>query len=79
MIRTVNDNLTGTEKTCSERFTRHGYVDIHCHCLPAVDDGPATTHEALALCHALVGDGITDVLGRFATEITEEEAFLGLI
>ena len=71
MIRLVNGNLTETEKSGPERFSRHWYVDIHCHCLPAIDDGPATRPEALALCQALVDDGITTAiatphqLGRF--------------
>jgi protein-tyrosine phosphatase len=47
------------------------FVDIHCHCLPGLDDGPANITEALALCRALVEDGIKEVvatphqLGRF--------------
>jgi protein-tyrosine phosphatase len=46
-------------------------VDIHCHCLPGIDDGPGSMDEALALCSALVKDGITSVvatphqLGRY--------------
>ena len=28
-------------------------VDIHCHILPGIDDGPATLDESLALCRAL--------------------------
>jgi protein-tyrosine phosphatase len=35
-----------------------GRVDIHCHCLPGLDDGPATMSEALGLCRNLVADGI---------------------
>ncbi|MFQ6036450.1 MAG: tyrosine-protein phosphatase [Sedimentisphaerales bacterium] len=48
------------------------FVDIHCHCLPGIDDGPATKAEALALCRALVDDGVTTAiatphqLGRFS-------------
>jgi protein-tyrosine phosphatase len=34
-------------------------VDVHCHCLPGVDDGPTTLDGALDLCEALVDDGIT--------------------
>lgn len=46
-------------------------VDIHCHCLPGMDDGPANMVETLALCRDLEADGITAVvatphqLGRF--------------
>ena len=72
MIGSVNDNLAETERTLAERFDRRQYVDIHCHCLPAVDDGPATRVEALALCRGLVDDCVTEViatphqLGRFS-------------
>jgi len=72
MIRSPNDNLISTKKIGSEGIGRPGFVDIHCHCLPAVDDGPVTTAEALALCRALVDDGVTTViatphqLGRFS-------------
>ena len=47
------------------------YVDIHCHCLPGLDDGPATMTDALSLCQAIVKDKIAIVvatphqLGRF--------------
>lgn len=37
-------------------------VDVHCHCLPGLDDGPASMDHALALCRALVQDGITQVI-----------------
>lgn len=39
-------------------------VDVHCHCLPGVDDGPATLAESLRICEALAADGVTTV---FAT------------
>lgn len=48
-----------------------GFVDIHCHCLAGIDDGPAVMPDALALCRALSDDGITTVvatphqLGRY--------------
>jgi len=72
MTGSVNDNLMGREKIGSDGFSLRRYIDIHCHCLPAVDDGPVTTAEALALCQALVDDGVTTViatphqLGRFS-------------
>jgi protein-tyrosine phosphatase len=34
-------------------------IDLHCHYLPGIDDGPATMPEALALARAAVADGIT--------------------
>lgn len=46
-------------------------ADVHCHCLPGLDDGPASMAQALELCRALLADGITDVvatphqLGRY--------------
>jgi protein-tyrosine phosphatase len=36
-------------------------LDLHCHILPGVDDGPATLDEALALARMLAADGITHV------------------
>jgi len=72
MIRTINVNPTATENHRLERFDHKSYIDIHCHCLPAIDDGPATMTEALALCRGLVNDSITAViatphqLGRFS-------------
>ena len=46
-------------------------MDVHCHCLPNIDDGPASLVEAIDLCEGLVADGIRTVvatphqLGRF--------------
>lgn len=34
-------------------------IDIHCHLLPGIDDGPATIEEAIALARACVADGVT--------------------
>jgi protein-tyrosine phosphatase len=47
------------------------FVDVHCHCLPHLDDGPASVEEALALCQVLAADNVSTVvatphqLGRF--------------
>jgi len=60
-----------TSSRSREVALRPGFTDIHCHCLPGLDDGPAGQIEALALCQALVADGIRRVvatphqLGRF--------------
>ncbi len=37
-------------------------VDVHCHCLPGLDDGPADLAGALAICRALVEDGVATVV-----------------
>lgn len=34
-------------------------IDIHCHLLPGIDDGPPTLEAALALAKACADDGIT--------------------
>jgi protein-tyrosine phosphatase len=33
-------------------------IDLHCHILPNMDDGPASLGESLAMCRAAAGDGI---------------------
>ncbi len=63
-----NNNLNTNGDT---KRKQAGFVDIHCHCLPGLDDGPATLADAIALCAALADDGIRCVvasphqLGRF--------------
>ncbi len=37
-------------------------VDIHCHCLAGLDDGPRNMTESLMLCRVLVAEGITTVV-----------------
>ena len=34
-------------------------IDIHCHILPGIDDGPATLEESVAMCRIAAADGIT--------------------
>lgn len=62
------------ESNQTERLHRFGVdrtIDLHCHCLPGLDDGPKDLEQSLALCRALVNDGTTVVvatphqLGRF--------------
>ena len=58
-------------------------IDIHCHLLPGIDDGPPTLEAAMALAKALVDDGVAHVVctphvfpGRFENRRTSiEEAF----
>lgn len=37
-------------------------IDIHCHILPGIDDGPRTMSEALAMARMAVADGIEGAL-----------------
>lgn len=37
-------------------------LDLHFHCLPAVDDGADTLEEALAMCRLAFADGCTEVV-----------------
>jgi protein-tyrosine phosphatase len=37
-------------------------VDVHCHILPGIDDGPATLEESLAMAESAIADGITQVV-----------------
>jgi protein-tyrosine phosphatase len=54
--------LTPSQSTRLARFNLPESVDIHCHCLPDIDDGPQTMDKSLSLCRALVEDGITAVI-----------------
>ena len=36
-------------------------IDLHCHVLPGIDDGPATVAEAIALARGARDDGITTI------------------
>lgn len=62
---------TDAQRRRLERFGAADCVDIHCHCLPGLDDGPKTAEEAVRLCRALADDGIAVVvatphqLGRY--------------
>ncbi len=53
------DQLAQPQRNRLARFASVHCADIHCHCLPGVDDGPATMSESLSLCELLVNDGIT--------------------
>lgn len=39
-----------------------GFVDLHCHCVPGIDDGVRTPSEALELLRALQGAGFAMVV-----------------
>jgi protein-tyrosine phosphatase len=50
-------------------------IDLHCHILPGIDDGPKELDESLAMAGIAVADGITDVV---ATPHTLNGVFLNL-
>jgi protein-tyrosine phosphatase len=37
-------------------------VDLHCHILPGLDDGPGTKEESMAMAESAIADGITHVV-----------------
>ena len=39
-----------------------GFVDIHCHLLPGLDDGASTWDEALAMAEIAAADGISTIV-----------------
>lgn len=41
---------------------RAGVIDLHCHVIPGVDDGPATIEDSLALCRAALAAGTTQII-----------------
>lgn len=71
MTDSVNGNTIDTQNDHFKRHKWEKFTDIHCHCLPGLDDGPATMAESLALCRRLAAEGIVTVvatphqLGRF--------------
>jgi protein-tyrosine phosphatase len=72
IVENVNQNVVDAEEVGRRKLGKEGYVDIHCHCLAGVDDGPATLSQSLSLCRALADDGVIRViatphqLGRFS-------------
>jgi protein-tyrosine phosphatase len=57
-----NGKWSAEQQRRLDAFNTFRCVDIHCHCLPGLDDGPVSLEEAIALCRALVEDGITTVI-----------------
>ena len=47
-------------------------VDLHCHILPGLDDGPASIEESVAMAESAIADGITHVV---ATPHSNSEYF----
>jgi protein-tyrosine phosphatase len=58
MIQPIPGRSAKDHTGASSRDWPCGFVDIHCHCLPDLDDGPESMAEAIRLCSALADDGI---------------------
>ncbi len=58
MTNSVNDNMIDARSEPLEVSDRLPFIDIHCHCLAGLDDGPATMSDSVALCRKMVADGI---------------------
>ena len=71
MIDSVSSKIINATNCRLEEKISEKFIDIHCHCLPGLDDGPSTMSVALALCQQMAIDGITTAvatphqLGRF--------------
>ena len=59
-------------------------IDLHCHLLPGIDDGPATLDEALAMARLAVANGITEArvtphvhVGRWDNDLAGIEKAVG--
>src|SRR5436305_8126510 len=55
-------NLHAIQESRLKRFGVTQCVDIHCHILPGIDDGPKDLNESLTLARSLMRDGITTVI-----------------
>jgi len=55
-------SLAATQVARLKRYGATRSVDMHCHCLAGIDDGPPTGADSIALCKLLVRDGFTDVI-----------------
>ena len=71
MTDSDNDNMINARNEPLKASDRLPFVDIHCHCLAGLDDGPATMSDSVALCRKMVEDGIAvavatpHLFGRF--------------
>jgi len=62
MTHFVKDNMIAAQDSHPKRRRLQPFTDIHCHCLPGLDDGPKTMAEAIALCRMLFEEGIATVV-----------------
>lgn len=58
----INDRLVNAREDRQDGCGRRRFTDIHCHCLPGLDDGPSTMTEAVHLCRKLAEEEISTVI-----------------
>jgi protein-tyrosine phosphatase len=61
MVNCINPKSNGLVDDAA-KHTIASMLDLHCHILPGVDDGPTTLAESLAIARFCVRDGITHVV-----------------
>jgi protein-tyrosine phosphatase len=65
------DNLVAQQREVLEHYGTALCIDLHCHCLAGIDDGPADCLMSQELCAALISEGFNVVvatphqLGRY--------------
>jgi protein-tyrosine phosphatase len=71
MIDFVRGCSTVSQNSHLELARWSGFIDVHCHCLHGLDDGPRTMAKSVELCRLLASEGIKTIvatphqLGRF--------------
>ncbi len=71
MTDVIGRHLVSGEQSHLDPYKEDKFTDIHCHCLPGLDDGPRTMAESVELCRMLASEGIKTIvatphqLGRF--------------
>jgi len=76
---------TATARPSPERAAQaERVIDLHCHLLPGIDDGPATLDEALAMARLAVANGISEArvtphvhVGRWDNDLAGIEKAVG--
>ena len=79
MIVRAHGNGRGDSRVAAETppaRAEAGFVGLHCHCLPNLDDGPDSSDGPVTLCRALARDHLCTVvatphqLGEFETRVS---------
>ena len=55
--------MAGRRRVVALRSIRRQMVDLHCHILPGLDDGPENMELSLEMAESAIAEGITHVVG----------------